>query len=225
MSRYLYVVIFTVLIGLVSEAQINIIAGYDVSPASVSALDEVLKDFNETYQHVDPFGEIRIMHGFIAGLRYKHRIGAFELAYYRHLNSQNSTRSLVPVNDANLISDTDFFYEMRTYSFATQLGHEVHIGANIDRNTFVTEMDYGNSAIRDVKIKQRNWGGRLFAGLTLGRRTNISITTRVFYRFLLSDLPTSSLREAVGLGAECTTCNFRPEVFGFSIIINNGPQE
>lgn len=207
------------------RAQWNAVAGYEVSSADAGAVNQVLQAFNTDFGPTVPLTDIRVLHGFTAGLRYKYPLGAFEMVYSRRFTRRIGDHFNIDRGSIQGITDVNFFYEIRTFSLITEFGRTVTTGASLDYNTYHTEMDYVTASFHDVKIKQRPLGSRFFMGVHLANRPNLSFSVRAFYQTLWTDLSTRQLRQDLQLEeSTCETCHFRPSTFGLSIIINNGRQ-
>ncbi len=203
-------------------AQLNAIAGYDISAPNAGIVSSVLQDFNRKYDPTVAFKDIRILHGFTAGLRYHYELGAFELAYNRRFTRRIGDY-FSNVQEMSTFTDANFFYEVRAYMLSTEFGGAVRLGASIDLNTYILDMDYSADSFRDVKVKQRPLGNHLFIGGHLKDRFNLSFSFRLYYQFIWSDLTVASFRNQLAL-SPCSSCSFRPSTFGFTLILNNGEQ-
>lgn len=206
------------------RAQWNAIAGYDISNADAGAYNRILHDFNKAYDNSKPFTDIKVLHGFTAGLRYQYRLGAFELAYNRRFTRRIGDDFNIE-NDITTRTNADFFYEIRTFSYTAEFGGALRLGASIDYNTYLTEMKYAQTRYKDFKIKQHNVGSHVYLGTHIANRDNLSFSVRAYYQFIWDDLSARSLRERLKLlDDECLDCKLSPGTFGLAIIINNGPQ-
>lgn len=227
-SRFSYLFLVIVLtVSTPAQAQWNAIAGYEFSNADAGPVNRILSAFNDQYEHTLGFKDIKVLHGFQAGLRYNYDLGAFEMTYNRRFTRRIGDQfDKVPaIRNQTEITNADFFYEIRTYSFTSEFGGSLRLGFSLDYNTYLTEMRYSEALIRDVKIKQRPLGSRFFIGTYVKNRPNLSFSFRLFYQTLWSDITTAPIRDALRLSEEiCTDCRFRPSTFGISIMINNGNQ-
>jgi hypothetical protein len=208
------------------QAQWNAIAGYMVSSADADPVNLILEAYNLAHKPTLPFTQIRVLHGFTAGVRYHYPLGAFEMVYNRRFTRRIGDQ-FEEVDRIEGLTDADFFYEIRTFSMATEVGGVIRMGASLDYNTYLMEMDFAEARYRDYKVKQRPLGSQFFIGTHIKNRPNLSFSVRAFYQVLWADIGTSQLQKDLKLlqaDAECTDCNFRPSTFGFSIIINNGVQ-
>lgn len=207
------------------KSQWNAIAGYEISSADAGGVNQVLQAFNTRFDHTVSLTDIRILHGFTAGLRYHYDLGAFELTYNRRFTRRIGDEYMGL--DSRMLtarSNVNFFYEIRTFSFTSEFGRAITIGASIDYNTYLTEMDYVQASIRNVKIKQRPLGSRFFIGTHIANRPNLSFSVRAFFQTLWSGMSTNQLRQDLTLDEiECENC-FQPSTFGLTILINNGRQ-
>lgn len=208
------------------KSQWNAIAGYEISNADAGGVNQVLQAFNMEFDHTVSLTDIRILHGFTAGLRYHYDLGAFELTYNRRFTRRIGDEYLGL--DSRMLtarSNVNFFYEIRTFSFTSEFGRAITIGASIDYNTYLTEMDYVQASIRNVKIKQRPLGSRFFIGTHIANRPNLSFSVRAFYQTLWSGMTADQLSRDLNLEEiPCENCNFQPSTFGLTILINNGRQ-
>ena len=209
-----------------THAQWNAIAGYLVSSANADPVNLLLQAYNVKHNPTVAFKDIRVLHGFTAGVRYHYPLGAFELVYNRRFTRRIGDQFRDTSADFEGPTNADFFYEIRTFSMLSEFGGVIRIGASLDYNTYLMEMKFDEPGTDDFKIKQHPLGSQFFIGTHIKNRPNLSFSVRAFYQVLWSDITTGILQNALGLSVdtECDACNFKPSTIGLSIIINNGVQ-
>jgi hypothetical protein len=206
------------------QAQWNAIAGYMVSSADADPVNLILQAYNLAHKPTLPFTEIRILHGFTAGVRYHYPLGAFEMVYNRRFTRRIGDGFQIDSLPA-VRTNADFYYEIRTFSYTAEFGKTIRIGGSIDYNTYLSELKYEDPKYQDFKIKQHSFGSHLFLGTHLANRHNLSFSVRAYYQFIWDNISSRSLRSRLKLlEDDCTGCDFKPGTFGLAIIINNGPQ-
>ncbi|NND33120.1 MAG: hypothetical protein HKN76_11055, partial [Saprospiraceae bacterium] len=126
-TMYLRILALSVIVSLFTlastHAQWNAIAGYDISNADAGTVNQILHAFNDKFEHTKPFTDIRVLHGFTAGVRYQYRLGAFELVYNRRFTRRIGDQFTIDPLKNN--TNADFYYEIRTFSLASEFGNTI----------------------------------------------------------------------------------------------------
>jgi len=217
-----------------ADAQLNAIAGYDISYTDVGPVNQMLSAFNEKYTGTIDFKDVNVLHGFAAGFRYHYDLGALELVYNRRFTRRIGDQFVSKAEESPMVEErllptgtnADFFYEIRTLSLGTEFGGAFRIGGTLDLTNYLMQMDYDDPKYKDAKVKQHPLGSRVYVGAHLENRRNISFSVRGYYQFFWSDVSTLAIRQRLDLldDDDCFDCTFRPTSFGITIMINNGLQ-
>src|SRR5688572_12168725 len=77
-----------------ADAQINLKTGYNLSFLSVSSLDNMLSEYNDSKGYSSGFNNLRWLHGFEGGIRFKSGLQAIEVNYQGAYQALNATGSV-----------------------------------------------------------------------------------------------------------------------------------
>ena len=221
-----------------AAAQLNAIAGYDFSGIRNTQMNGIINDYN-AQPHLPrslTLKPVKVLHGFVAGLRYGYEWGGLELTF-----SKRSTRRIGDDysvfidstkfrNETNTeIADIDLNYDIKTISFTKEFGGDIRIGGSIDYNIYSYSVKYDSrtspSKLKKIPSNQPTWGSKLFIGAHLTNSTRMSFSVRAYYQWIWSDNSLESFElEFDQNKSVCTYCSEQPHTFGISIIINNGLQ-
>ena len=227
LKNLIAIVMATALLHSTATAQWNAIAGYDVMGAGIDQFNGLLNAINDKQAAPEKLAKpINLLHGFIAGVRYNHPLGAVELLYRRSL-----TRRRGEMYEFELVNvdEIDFSYRAAAWSLNFEFGKGLIVGGSIDYNILAQRVKYdgaGSDRFRSFKDKQYSWGNRIFIGIHISNTDQISFTLRPFYQWHWSKTNLNDFRNHLMLGEDiCEVCLEQPKSFGISLIINNGPQD
>ncbi len=78
------------------DAQINLKSGYNFSIPSTDGLNEVIRSWNQKQNYTSSFRELKWLHGFEAGIRFRTGVHALELTYqgaYKLLKAEGTANN------------------------------------------------------------------------------------------------------------------------------------
>ncbi len=234
------VVISTLFLVLPStQAQWNAIAGYDVMKGGTDQFNSLVEALNSKQTNPEKLIKpIRLLHGFLAGIRYSHSFGALELFYRRSLTLRRGKRYVffreMEIDNKPKVVDfpvgeVDLSYSAAAWSLNFEFGKGLIVGGSIDYNIFTQKVKYdgtGADSFRNFKDKQYAWGNRIFVGIHIANTKDISFSLRPFYQWQWTTTSITALRDQLFSGVEegCAICDEQPKTLGISLVINNGPQ-
>ena len=213
-------------------AQWNALAGYDIMRPGFGRFNALMDAFNAEHPEADrPVDGFVFLHGFVAGLRYNHNLGALELTYGRNLTRNRGTDydydfgnggTPVPVETSLFINTS-----LSSWALTIEFGKSLIVGGSVNYNTLRHRVAYSSPSdnLRTFRSRQHHWGNRIFIGAHLTNTRTISFTFRPYYQWYWSAFDLSGLRdELLSDTGACMPCREQPHSFGISLIINNGPQ-
>lgn len=227
-------------------AQLNVIAGYDLSGLRNTQMNGIINDYNAADTKVElAFKQVKVLHGFVAGFRYGYDWGGLEITF-----SKRSTRRIGDYYNVHIKTDTvfdekgevedlinisenaniDVNYDIKTISLTKEFGGNIRIGGSLDYNIYTYSVKYdprdpGPSKLRKFKSHQTTWGSKLFIGAHLTNSTRMSFSVRAYYQWIWSANSLDNFETMFDKSKpDCTYCSERPHSIGISIIINNGLQ-
>ncbi len=211
-------------LALPSVAQLNAIAGYDISYLDVPRTNRLLEAFNdlhpEGFRH---FNSLTTLHALLAGLRYNYDQGALELSFKKGLSRLGADNFSVQ----GITTDLDVHQNVETISLLSEWGKGLTFGASLQFNRFKHRLNYldGGTDIKDFRSTQNRWGSMVFVGAHLASSSSISFSFRPYFQWFWKDVNLHSFANELGVGGDdCTDCTERPYAIGIAIIINNGAQ-
>lgn len=227
-----------------AAAQLNVIAGYDISGLRNTQMNGIINDYTaqQPRQVSLALKPVKVLHGFVAGFRYGYDWGGMELTFSRRSTRRigddyQVTSDSIMVNDGMSKkegvperSNIDLHYHIKTISLTKEFGGLIRIGGAIDYNIYTYEVIYNSKAqsptLTNFDLNKTTWGSKLFIGAHLTNSTRMSFSVRAYYQWIWGD--NSSLNEFETTfdrtKPACTYCRERPHSIGLSIIINNGRQ-
>jgi len=170
--------VFFGILSLAVDAQVNLKTGYSISLNSDEAIDNIIAEHNQSTINSEKFKNLRWMHGFDAGLRYKAGPSAFELSYlgaYRHLRAEYPN----PLGGDPLVDKLKFDVHSAGFSYQLSEG-KFGVGAELQYQWYVTKatLTQPNRKFKDV---QEMWGTKLYLMLILEGSSNVNLVIEPYY--------------------------------------------
>jgi hypothetical protein len=202
------------------NAQVNLKTGYSISLNSDEAVDNIIAEFNQSNANGTKFKNLRWMHGFDAGLRYKSGISAFELSYlgaYRHLKEYYPN----PAGGSNLADKLKFDVHSAGFSYQLSDGY-FGAGAELEYQWYVTKAQL-TQPDRKFKDVQEMWATKLYLMLILEGSGDVTLIIEPYYIIPHGTYDSQPLQEYLE-----TTSNPSQNKWtrlGISFMFYNGRQE
>jgi hypothetical protein len=212
--------VFFGILSLAVDAQVNLKTGYSFSLNSDEAIDNIIAEYNQTTINTTKFKNLRWMHGFDAGLRYKAGASAFELSYigaYRHLRAEYPN----PLGGDPLVDKLKFDVHSIGLSYQLSEGY-FGIGAELQYQWYVTKatLTQPNRKFKDV---QEMWGTKLYLMLILEGSGDVSLVIEPYYIIPSGTYDSKPLQQF--LETPTTQDQNKWTRFGISFLFYNGRQE
>jgi len=173
--------LLAVFFGLFSSpinAQINLKTGYSFSLVTDPVVNEIIDQYNQSHNYTKELKNLKWMHGFEAGLRYKSGPHAFELSYmgaYRHLRGYF----------ANPNGGNDIYDKIGFEVHAGGLGYQLSdgffgIGADLQYQWYITKGEL-ILPYRTFKEVQTMWATKIYMMFILEGSSNVHFVLEPYY--------------------------------------------
>ena len=212
--------LFFGILSLVVDAQVNLKTGYSISLNSDEAIDNIIAEHNQSTINSEKFKNLRWMHGFDTGLRYKSGPNAFELSYlgaYRHLRAEYPN----PLGGNQLVDKLKFDVHSAGFSYQLSEGY-FGGGVEIQYQWYVTKATL-TQPDRKFKDVQKMWGTKLYLMLILGGAGDVALVIEPYYIIPHGTYDSQPLQQF--LETPSTQDQNKWTRFGISFLFYNGRQE
>jgi|GEM_PF-1241750 len=171
-------VLFFGILSLPIIGQINIKAGYSFSLVHDDAIDQLVDEVNQANDYEHNLKNLRWMHGFDVGLRFKSGPHALELSYlggYRHLLGTNPNPGGGSDIKDKLIFDTESFglgYQLSDNHFG--------MGAELQYQFYYTKakLTLPDQSFKDI---QKMWATKLYLMVILEGSGSVTAVIEPYY--------------------------------------------
>lgn len=211
--------ILCLIFGTSLAGQVNVKIGYNIGIPTLSNVDQLFSEFNPAGEVVDPFGDLKFLHGIQLGVRYKLGNTAFEFGW----ESMNRDRTALAYQAA-----TDNF---RTTEYNVSLGGftlgmdsyfgRYGIGSTLLFQKLGVDRIIGNNDLS--LVNDRQLGLRLQFIWQVQNSEMVSLMIKPYYQFALGDYDVGRLASDLGLPTDINVLE-SPRMFGLSLVFYNGRQ-
>lgn len=215
--------LLAVLFGLFSSptnAQINLKTGYSISLVSDPVVNDVIDQYNQSHHYTKELKNLKWMHGFEAGLRYKSGPHAFELSYmgaYRHFRGYFT----------NPNGGNDLYDKIGFDIHAGGLGYQLSdgffgIGADLQYQWYVTKSEL-ILPYRTFKEVQTMWATKIYMMLILEGSSNVHFVLEPYYVIPSGTYDSRPLQQF--LETNVSQDQHRWDRWGITLLFYNGSYE
>lgn len=204
-----------------NNAQVNVKTGYSISLVSDPAVNDILDQYNSFFNYTKELKNLKWMHGFEAGIRYKSGPHAFELSYmgaYRNFRGYFT----------NPNGGNDIYDKIGFDVHAGGLGYQVSdgffgIGTDIQYQWYVTKGEL-ILPYRTFKDVQTMWATKLYLMLTLQGSSNVHFVLEPYYVLPFDGYDARPLQQFLGT-ADVNYPRNKWDRWGISLLFYNGYYE
>jgi hypothetical protein len=200
-------------------AQINIKAGYSFSLVHDEAIDQLIDEVNQAGSYDRDYKNLRWVHGFDAGVRFKSGPHALEISYlggYRHLLARTNN----PAGGSDFVDK--LIFDTESFGFGYQLSDgNFGIGADLQYQWYYTKAKL-TLPDRNFKNVQEMWATKLYLMLILEGSGSVTAVIEPYYILPTKGYNAQPLQEY--LETTIHPSDNRWTRFGLSFLFYNGFQ-
>lgn len=198
-----------------ADAQVNLKTGYNFSILSDPGVDQIIRSYNDLIGYSSGFGNLRWMHGFEAGLRFKSGFNALEFSY------QGGYQSLKAEGKNGDVIYTD---KLRFAIHSLAVGYQASdrlwgLGTDLQYQFYKTKFTAG-LPVEDFKNWQSMLALKFYLMLTLKGRKGVDMALQPYYVLPFKEYDPDPLAQY--LNVEPITSHDRWHRFGISLLFYNG---
>lgn len=202
------------------NAQLNLKTGYSISFLQDAAVNQLIHTYNQTKSFTRDFKDLKWLHGFEAGLRYKTGVHALEVTYLGAYQRLRATAS-------NPAGGEDLTDKLKFNVHSAGLAYQISSGAfgagfEIQRQWYVTGAER-KQPDRNWKHTQGMWAKQVYLMLNFEGSGSVSMTIKPYYIFpseAYDCIPLQEFLETNGDDPELNKWNR----FGLTLLFYNGQQ-
>jgi len=218
-KQFLALSVFSFLLCLQLNAQLNLKVGYNLSFAQAQELDDVLSKFNEDNPWLDKrFKSFNIVNGLLLGFRYRLSSTAISVNIYNRFKTTEASGTDPATNTA-------FFRKLSLKSRGVSFGIEqfigmISLGATLDRDRFILEGKSVSDGDFIGLIDVADWSNHFYIGINTPRSSGLALSIRPFIHIPWASFKVDPLEG--NLGATVSGKESRFLNFGVQVIFLNG---
>lgn len=215
--------LLAVFFGFISSpinAQFNLKTGYSISLVTDPTVNEIIDQYNQSHNYTRELKNLKWMHGFDAGIRYKAGPHALELSYmgaYRHFRGYFTNP-----NGGNEIYDKVGF-DVHGAGLGYQLSDGFFgMGADLVYQWYITKSEI-ILPYRTFKEVQTMWAAKIYLMLILEGSSNVHFALQPYYVLPSSAYDSRPLQQF--LETNVSTEQHKWTRWGISLLFYNGYYE